>query len=255
MSNTLFDAIASYGRKYREKHLGNLDPDQLDSNFWPALDFFLSRACFQGRRDKVSEKVYHAVIEVLAPDFSNPKGIANYKSLSQQKWKSIEKALANRIGKGHVGKARDIEMVLSVLDFIERAPDLNIVKYSVEQISQGQLDTHYAELQRSQSRTGIIQVGPKVAALYLRDVISLYELDGKIPTQSGYCLQPVDTWVRKLAHRLKIVDETASDHDIQEAIVILCQSKGVSPILFNQGAWYIGYYSFDIVLDMLDNNR
>lgn len=249
MNQTLFEAIASHGKKYREKHLRNIDINKLTSDFWPALDFFLSRACFQGRRDEVSDRVYKAATEVLKSEFSVSKGTANYKALGQQKWKPLEKALRNRIGKGHVGKARDIDMVLSTLDFISQCPDLNIVRYSIEQVQRGNLRKHYTELQASQSKKGITQVGPKIAALYLRDVVSLYDLDSKVSTDDAYCIQPVDTWVRKLAYRLEIVDKEASDLRIQKAIVDLCAGKGVSPILFNQGAWYVGYYAFDIVLE------
>lgn len=251
MNKSLFDAIVAYGGKYRETHLGDLNPDQLSGNFWLALDYFFSRACFQGRRDEVSAKVYDAVIEVLKPRFDNRMGTANYEMLNQHRWEPVKEALTARIGRGHVGKARDIEMVLSALDFIERAPELNIVRYSVEQIRQDKLSLHFAELQRSKSHDGIVQVGPKIAALYLRDIVSLFQLDDKMSAQNGYCLQPVDTWVRKLARRLEIVDDKANDEAIQEAIVALCESNRASPILFNQGAWYIGYYSFDIVLDLL----
>ncbi len=249
MGKPLFDAVIGYGQKYRERHLNNIDPAKLASNFWPALDFFLSRACFQGRRDAVSKKVYQAIIEVLEPEFSVSGQAANYIANRRQKWKSLEGALKGRIGKGHVGKARDIHMVLSTLEFVGQLPDWNIVKYSVEQIKQGNLGKHYAELQASNN--GITQVGSKIAAFYLRDVIALYSLDDKVAVDSAYCIQPVDTWVRKLAYRLKIVDEGANDQTIQKAIVEFCQSKGLSPILFNQGAWYIGYYSYDIALDLL----
>jgi len=253
MSKKLFDAIASYGKKYCERHLNGMDTNKLIGGFWPALDFFLSRSCFQGRRDEVSKKVYEAVIEVLAPQFSTSKGTANYKTLKQQKWKPLEKSLRSRIGKGRVGKDRDVDMVLTTLEFIASLPNLNIVKYSVEQVQQGKLWEHYAELQASRSKNGITQVGPKIAALYLRDIVSLYNLDNNVSTDDGYCIQPVDTWVRKLANRLKIVDEKANDLEIQKTIVDLCTREDVSPVLFNQGAWYVGYYAFDIVLEMLNN--
>jgi len=255
MNKTLFDAIASYGKKYREKHLSGIDTNKLINDFWPALDFFLSRACFQGRRDEVSDKVYEAVIEVLGPEFSVSKGTANYEALGQQKWKPLEKTLRSKIGKGHVGKARDVDMVLTTLDFIGQLSDLNIVKYSVGQVQHGNLHGHYVELQASQSKKGITQVGPKIAALYLRDLVSLYDLDNRVSNDDAYCIQPIDTWVRKLAYRLQIVDKEASDLKIQKAIVDLCTSRGASPILFNQGAWYVGRYASEIVLEMLDTGE
>lgn len=251
MSDKLINEIASYGKIYRERLRGSYNTKELTSNFWLALDFFLSRACYQGRRDEISEKVYKAAVAVLEPELSTNDGASKYKILKEQNWKPVEIALRSKIGKGHVGKARDVDMVLKTLDFISALPDLNLVSYSVEQINNGNLEKHYAELQ-----TGIVQVGPKIASFYLRDIVSLGGLDDKILPGSAYCLQPVDTWVRKLVYRLKIVNEgERNPKKIQQAIVSLCEAKGVSPILFNQGAWYVGNHAYEILLELLDTRE
>ncbi|MFZ2423430.1 MAG: hypothetical protein WBD79_02290 [Anaerolineae bacterium] len=251
MNKRLIESIASYGNKYQERHLSEYNPDLLLKNWWEALDFFFSRACYQGRRDALSKRVYDAVTEVLKPEFGVTTRTANYQRLCQQEWKLVEQELRQRIGKGKVGKARDIDMVLSTLDFIGHISDLNIVRYSVEQITLGNIDEHYADLQSSRSSNGITQVGPKIAAFYLRDLVSLYHLEGKVPPASAFCLQPVDVWVEKLARELDIVDDDANQHHIQTAIIALCQKYEISPLLFNQGAWYVGYYAFEIVLEIL----
>ncbi len=253
MGKTLADAIASYGQDYRKRYLIYIDPHKLLSDFWAALDFFLSKACFQGRLDQVSDKVYKAVIEVLEQEFSVSSQVANYHICRQQEWKPLEKALRSRVGKGHVGKARDVDMVLSTLDFLSQLSDLNIVRYSVEQIKQGRLGKHCAELQGANG--GITQIGPKVAGLYLRDLVALYELDGNVSADIAYSIQPVDTWVRKLAYRLGIAGKGTNDDEVQKAIVEFCKSQGISPVLFNQGAWYVGYYAYDIVLKLLDTEE
>ena len=131
MSRILFTAIASYGKKYREKHLNHIEPNKLTDNFWSALDFFLSRACYQGRRDEISIRVYQAAVEVLKPELSTSDGASKYQILKKQNWKPVEVALRGKIGKGYVGKARDVDMVLSTLDFIGSLPDLNLARYSV----------------------------------------------------------------------------------------------------------------------------
>ena len=251
MNKSLVSAIASYGKIYRKKYISDYNTGSLSVNWWAALDFFFSRACFQGRLDVVSQRVYEAVLEVLTPEFAKRERTANYRELSQQNWKPIEKELSKRIGKGKVGKARDVDMVLSALRFIGQIPNLNIVGYSVEQIRLGKIEKHYEELQPSRSDKGITQVGPKIAALYLRDLISLYHLEDNVPLTFAFCLQPIDVWVEKLAHKLKIVGPNANHLDIQRAIVKLCQEQGVSHLLFNQGAWYVGYNSYDIVLELL----
>lgn len=247
----LVSSIVSFGRRYCEEFLGGEDPNKLLNQPWFALRFFFGRACFQGRRDEISQKVFEATIATLSRYFENESFAQRYQELKHQKWKPVESELQKRIGKGKVGKARDIDMVLSTLDFIGQIKDLNIVASSVEQICAGKTTLHCKALQRSLSETGIISVGPKIAALYLRDVVSLFELEDKVPAESLYCLQPVDVWVRKLANKIQITDKHGDDLHIQKAFVALCQSQGVSPILFNQGAWYVGYKSFDIVLELL----
>jgi hypothetical protein len=46
-----------------------LIPPHFVSDWWKALDFFFSRAFFQGRSDKVSKRVYEAGKEVLIEVF------------------------------------------------------------------------------------------------------------------------------------------------------------------------------------------
>ena len=251
MNKTIFATIASYGNQYRERNLSQYAPDILLYDAWSALDFFLSRACFQGRRDTISQRVYEAVIEVLKPKFDVKERNDNYVALCQHGWEPIQTELQKRIGSGKVGKARDIAMVLSILNYIGRLPDLNIVKYSFEQINLDRIGQHYYELQRSESDIGIIQVGPKIASFYLRDLISLYSLDHKVSPEFGFCLQPIDVWVEKLVYKLKLVENPSSHQVIQKAILKLCQEQGISPLLFNQGAWYVGYNAFDILLEIL----
>jgi hypothetical protein len=255
MNATLISSIITYGHRYRREFLNEYAPDRLLADSWDALNFFFGRACFQGRRDDVSQKVYNAINTTLSPQLSEGGLVANYNRLKRQQWRTIEGELNKCVGKGKVGKARDIDMVLSTLDFVGQIPSYNMVKYSVERIRCDKIEEHYEELQRSLSARGIVQVGPKIAAFYLRDVISLYSLESQVPADFAYCLQPVDVWVRKLARRTGIVDDNASDHAIQKAIVALCQERRVSSLLFNQGAWYIGYNAFDLVLEMLDKQN
>lgn len=250
-SSGLLRAVASYGHIYREAALGKYDTAALSSNAWLAIDFFLSRACFQGRRDAVSELVYNAVISALSR-YLPPEGFQDaYRELSSQSWVPVKRALGDCIGRGKVGKARDAAMVVSSLQFIGGLPDLNIVKYAVREITGGRIDQLYSSLQAAKSPTGIVQVGPKVAAFYLRDVVSLYRLDDTVSPEFGFCLQPIDVWVRKVVGRLGLAPHSGDDHDLQVAIVDACRANGVSPLLFNQGAWYLGFNAFDILLELL----
>lgn len=250
MNENLVRAIAEYADRYRRDNLTQA-PRTLETDWWQAFKFFLGRACYQGCSDVQSDRVYDRACEVLEPLFSDAQRDLNYESQKKGLWREINSQLCEKIGKGKVGKARDVEMIISALQFIGALPNKNIVAYSVEKIRSGQLQLHYKQLQRSEETTGIRQVGPKIAALYLRDIASLFQLTDSVDDSSAVCLQAVDTWVQQIAKRLKIVDEDADNQKTQDAIVKLCREQRISPIRFNQGAWYVGYHALDLVLDLL----
>jgi len=245
MNAALISSIISYSNRYRQEMLDKYDPARLLTDWWSALDFFFSRVCFQGRHDEISERVYQEITGVLSRRFYGEERTANYERERKQKWKTLKAELEQRIGKGKVGKAGDISMVLSTLDFIGPLPGRNIVHYSVNRIRSCEISKHYDELR------SIYQIGPKVASLYLRDIVSLYQLEGKVSNEFAFCLQPVDVWVRKLVHKTGIVDNRANDREIQDAIVALCKEHRRSPLQFNQGAWYAGHFALDLLLETL----
>jgi hypothetical protein len=49
-------------------------------------------------------------------------------------------------GRGRVGKAGDILMLKSALDFIAEFPDLNLIRHTVEELRRGTIEDHYREL-------------------------------------------------------------------------------------------------------------
>jgi len=230
-------AILDCGARYRREMLVPYwVPDELTANWSRAFDFFLGRACYQGRSDNVSEKVDLATRTVLAaslyksPDWSDPD------------FREFRVLLEERVGAGagKPGKGRDVEMVVSALRFARALPDHNLVAHSLARIDAGELGAHYVELQAARTLNGIIQVGPKIAAFYLRDLVSLYERDARIAPAEFALLQPVDVWVRRLVARLALAEEKAPEDVIRAAIVGVCSQDGCSPLLFNQGLWYLG---------------
>jgi hypothetical protein len=82
-------------------------------------------------------------------------------------------------------------------------------------------------------------------------LVSLYGLSGFIDAAAASCLQPVDVWVRRIARKAGIAGLADSDVAIRSGILKACRDEGVSPIGFNQGAWYIGYHAFDLLLERL----
>ncbi|MFW6118150.1 MAG: hypothetical protein ACOC6R_01480 [Chloroflexota bacterium] len=83
-------------------------------------------------------------------------------------------------------------------------------------------------------------ISHKIAALFLRDVRSYF--GGWHDTEeSGYCVQPVDRWVRELAAMCwSDVDIDQNPERIARDIVRRCRKQGINPIAFNKGAWFVG---------------
>jgi hypothetical protein len=246
INDSLMAAILDYGRRYRRGMLGNLDtPEQLQAvlleDWWEALRFFFGRAFFQGRNDVVSQKVYDAAIAVL-----ESPSLTKCVELSGEDFLDCVRAhLLAVIGRGKVGKAGDVEMVISTLSYAARIKDHNIVAQSIERIDAGEIGGHFVELQQ------IYQVGPKITAFYLRDVVSLFQRESAVPDEHQLCLQPVDVWVRRFAIKMKLVEQGASDLQVQVAILELSRTYGCSPLQLNQGIWYAGSRAYDLLLECL----
>ncbi len=76
-------------------------------------------------------------------------------------------------------------------------------------------------------------------------------MSGFIPDDAAFCLQPVDVWVRRIARKAGIAGPTDNDPAIRKGILKACRDEGVSPVVFNQGAWYMGYHAFGLLLERL----
>jgi hypothetical protein len=246
MDGTILKAICKYGERYRREFLTHYKKDELLKEWQQSLEFFFDKAFFQGRRDAVSRKVKTAAWGVLGSQFSQVRGNLNRLGLDD-----LKRALRAKIGKGKIGKARDVEMVISTLRYLRDLPNWNIVAYSVDRIKAGEIGEHYRGLQKSRHDKGIVQVGPKIAPFYLRDVVSLFALEDEIQGDEYHFLVPVDTWVRQVARKMKIAPDDASDPRIRHEIISLCRKNHCSPVLFNQGAWYAGVFALDLLLESL----
>jgi hypothetical protein len=258
--------IAAYGACFREELLRYIRdgenarhevvPARLASDWWEATQFFFSHACYQGRRDQVSDKVYDAVIGVLRNEYGGTDRDAKFEAHRDTGWTAIDYALRKVVGKGYIGKSGDVRMVLSYLRYISRLPDKNIVREAVDQIARENIEPYYRALQASKSPDGITQVGDKVAAFYLRDVVSLFDLESYVGGRLGLCVQPVDVWVRRVCKQLSLVDpkipeEKLSDEEIRSAIISACEAAAISPLSFNQGAWFMGSNAFRLLLEQI----
>jgi len=156
------------------------------------------------------------------------------------------------IGKGKVGRGRDIDMIFDTLEFISRLPDKNIAKYSV-MIKNYKLGQLWYGLQKSKSKGGIRSVGKKIASLYLRDLVTILGLEREVSYDHQVFLQPIDTWVRRITSKIGI-EETKNEMKLRRMIIERCwrvSQSAITAIRFNEGAWYIGSHSLEILLGML----
>lgn len=253
MNVTMLRKISGYGERYCQEYVyGASDPVAIARNWRSAFLFFMGKACMQGRRDTVSEKVRERVEMVILekfPDDKDPKPLLDQRA---REWRPVRLRLEREIGPGKYGKMRDIEMVVSALDYCARLPDCNIVNQSLKEIRAGRIVQHSNAIQASAKGNvgGIVQVGPKIAAFYLRDLVTLYQLEDFVAPSDAFSLQAVDTWVAKIAARLGI--RAKSSEGIQLALADGCRRARVSGIRFNQGAWYVGANSFQLLLEKLD---
>ena len=138
-------------------------------------------------------------------------------------------------------------MVLSIINFIQSCEEKNIVKYLKGKIESQKLSTAYKEL------IGIYAIGPKISSLILRDTYCIYEFNRNFNNYKY--LFPIDTWIHQISLKMKIVFSKKNYKDEPQHIVNKCFENEVDPKEFNQGIWYIGTHSLDLLLRYLQNSN
>lgn len=229
--------------------------EKVRQDWWLALIFFFDRAFYQGRSNTLSGYFERATISALESALggsSSDEKLSSLKKLSHwlhpEQWKRKENPLWEALSRKYnidgnkeyrTGRERDKEMVLDSLRFVlSDCKDCNILEHSIQQIQ----NQNIGDLSRKLH--SITSVGDKIASFFLRDTVFVYELEAYLKAEDYYYLLPIDTWVRKVVDKLGM-KVNAKD------MAITCQQNGVSPIRFNQGAWYLGFHSLDVLLDML----
>ena len=254
----IMSKIVHFGERFEREYLckeylscKNVDVGQLEESWWEALKFFLTRIFYQGRRDDISVRVEKKALEVLGRYFDDPlEREKSFHTLKASSWNQLKVALQAVIGKGKVGRGRDIDMIIDTFEFISRLPDKNIVRYSGEMIKNNKLEQLWYGLQKSKSKDGIRSVGKKIASLYLRDLVTILSLEQEVSNDQQIFLQPIDTWVKQIANKIGI-EETKDDMKLRKMVIERCRRVNQSAIKFNEGVWYIGSHSLDILLEIL----
>jgi len=213
-----------------------------------ALFFILSYSFYQGRRDEISS-IFEARAKTTLESFLGKDNILLYGSSRIYDKKSLRikyKALYDLLKQNKVNKEGDRLMVVSLINFIQSGDNKNILKFLIERIKSNAIPEAYKNLDM------IWSIGTKIASLILRDVVYIYELDKNL-NKNDYCfLQPVDTWVHNLSKRIGLVSRDKIYKSEAKDITDKCFELRVNPIHYNQGAWYIGSQSLEILLQNIE---
>ena len=227
--------------------------EKVRQDWWFALLFFFDRAFYQGRNDLLSARFERANVKALDSCLVGSTSADKLSSLTQYRhwlqsecWKASDNPLWNAlcqtyeigVGKRYgTGRERDREMVLDTLQFIvNNCEGYNILEYSIQSIKNGNIE------ELSKKLHNIISIGDKIASFYLRDTVFVYELDNYLKPEDYHYVMPIDTWVKQISNKIGVEADA-------KAMATACQQNGVSPIKFNQGAWYIGSHSLSVLLD------
>jgi hypothetical protein len=197
---------------------------------------FLHEIFYRGRKDALSEKFMNAAIGTLNQYWGI--GGRNYRE-------ELPELLKNN----GVNNKHDRRLIIEVINFIfdKLKPfENNIVKYTLVKIKEGSIREMFYNLNK------IYAIGDKIACLYLRDIILIYDLEHYLKVEDFEYCQPIDTWVKQVAMQLKIIDQQVSDiKTIKNKIITTCFEKNISPLLVNAGSWFVGAKSFELLLEKL----
>jgi len=175
-------------------------------------------------------------------------------------WQSFRDFLAGRkvnaknnplrpAGNGHNSLSR---LIVTLEDF-----DYNLVHWSSALASKGDIEVSWKRL------VEIRGVGPKIASLYLRDIVDAFEIDESCVGNKAY-LQPIDIWTRrgaKILAEMFLITSPKSDWDYAQVLVKVSERAGVRSSLTNTGLWILGAQlagnsdGFREALSSIDNLR
>lgn len=84
-------------------------------------------------------------------------------------------------------------------------------------------------------------VGPKLASVFLRDVVYMYGLEDSIEPMDLLYIQPIDKWIRLIGPYIaEEVTEKTADWVLAGKLVKYTRRAEISGIRFNMGATYFG---------------
>ena len=199
---------------------------------------------YQGRRDETSQQFEERAKNTLNQFLKNNNVLTISKSriTDKDKLKQEYNKLCKKLEENKVNKEGDRLMVISFINLIQSSVEKNILKFLIEKIKSNMISDAYEILD------SVWSIGPKIASLILRDIAYIYELENNLKKEDYYFLQPIDTWVHKFSKEIKLINKDKIYRNEAKDITDRCFNFGVNPIHYNQGAWYIGRNSLQILL-------
>ena len=250
-TKTLITQIARFYKTYEEEFLKKRIRNKNDYLESPksALFFVLYYSFYQGRRDEISSR-FEERAKTALDSFLGNNNILLYSSpriTDKDNLRTKYKGLYDSLKQNKVNKEGDRLMVISLVNFIQFNNEKNILYFLIEHIKSKKIAEAYRTLD------GIWSIGPKIASLILRDVVYIYELENYLlDREDYYFLQPIDTWVHNLSKSISLVNKDKIYRVEEKDVTDKCFELDVNPIHYNQGAWYIGSNSLQILLQNID---
>jgi len=258
-SDEAFKQLERIGKEHMEKWGSQQKTfDELDA--FEALRDFIRYGFYRNRTDELAGryiKYAHDAFSDVSQALENPKERVR---LLAKKKNDLVNSFKNKVGLAFpYSKAKgihpiDIKFLESVCnDFV---PSLSKYNYHVRKLcrfyfKKGNLES------LSKCFKSVNGVGQKIASLYLRDMLMLYErssevekLTDKLTREEMLLVYPIDTWVKQISKRL--LREKKDEKEIASLIIEKCENLGVSALFVNHGIWYLGAKSIDFILDNLD---
>ncbi len=241
--------------KYKNKQylLNSIRANLPNERLKNAVFFILSYSFYRGRNDELSTRFKERAFKVLNEFFEERKDFL-LESLSRIDKNELKKVgvyadLDSRLQNNGVNNKHDRLMILDLINFIQWNEHKNITVFLEDKIKSRSLQEAYKNLQN------IHAIGPKVASLILRDLVYIRKLEKYLNRPDDYYyLQPVDIWVHRLSRKLGLVSREEIYHEKEARdITNRCFELGVNPIHYNQGIWYIGTQSLEILLKLLQD--
>jgi len=260
---TMLTALEVLGKRFFQEYMSaeKRKRSRLCDNWFEAFKFLLSKLYLRGRSNRLAESYFEAMHQCLDDSFaSDPAGKLEMFwgrgdiPHEPQWWMGEaggEPFYLNKSSLGSrftpkMGNPNDHQMVLDALRYIYPLKGHNVVMWSLEEIRAGRIREHREELME------LYEVGKKLSALYLRDLVYLFDCHLK-PDEAKH-IQPIDTLVRQVAHALLGASGCGGNApSAEEWFIDLCVKRD-DYMLLNAGAWYLGKHSFELLIALLAND-